>query len=260
MSAESAPEPAGGRVALITGGGSGIGVATAERLARDGAAVAVVDLDLAAARTVVDKIQENGARALAVRADVSDSDQVTAAASQVAAILGPVDILVNNAGILRDNMLFKLSEADWDAVIDVHLKGAYLVSKAVQGSMVQRGFGRIINMSSTSALGNRGQANYSAAKAGLQGFTRTLALELGPFGVTVNAIGPGFIETSMTHSVADRVGSDFDDLRARMAGQVATRRTGTPADIARAVSFFAAEDAGFITGQCLYVDGGLTLP
>lgn len=260
MSGDRGRPPADGRVAIVTGGGSGIGAATAERLARDGAAVAVIDLDLVAAKAVVGPIQASGARALAVQADVSDNAQVTAAAAQAAEVLGPVDILVNNAGILRDNMLFKLSESDWDAVVDVHLKGAYLFSKAVQGSMVQRGFGRIINMSSTSALGNRGQANYSAAKAGLQGFTRTLALELGPFGVTVNAIGPGFIETSMTHSVADRVGSDFEALRARMASQVATRRTGTAADIARAVSFFAAEDAGFITGQCLYVDGGLTLP
>ena len=252
--------PSSRRVALVTGGGSGIGAAVAERLGRDGTAVAVVDLDYAAATAVADRIRADGARALAVRADVADSAQVTAAAALAAETLGAVDILVNNAGILRDNMLFKLSETDWDAVIDVHLKGAYLFSKAVQGAMVQRGFGRIINMSSTSALGNRGQANYSAAKAGLQGFTRTLALELGPYGVTVNAIGPGFIETSMTHAVADRIGSDYEALRDRMAGQVATRRTGTPADIARVVSFFAADDAGFITGQCLYVDGGLTLP
>ncbi|MET7992169.1 3-oxoacyl-ACP reductase FabG [Amycolatopsis sp. NPDC005232] len=248
------------RVAVVTGAGSGIGSACAERLAADGNCVAVVDRDPDAARLVADRITIEGGVATAYGADVSDAREVTATVDRIVADLGPVGILVNNAGILRDAMLYKLPEEDWDAVIDVHLKGAFLFSKAAQRSMVEHRHGRIVNMSSTSALGNRGQANYAAAKAGIQGFTRTLALELGPFGITVNAIGPGFIETAMTRSVAERTGGSFEAMKERMAAAVATRRTGLPADIARAVSFLTAEDAGFITGQCLYVDGGLTLP
>ncbi|HEY1704506.1 MAG TPA: 3-oxoacyl-ACP reductase FabG [Trebonia sp.] len=248
------------RVALVTGAGSGIGAAVAGRLAAGGARVAVLDLDNAAADQVASGITARGNRALAVAADVRKADEVAAAVSRVAAEFGTVHILVNNAGILRDRMLFKMPEADWDAVMDVHLKGAFLCSKAAQRHMVEAGFGRIINMSSTSALGNRGQANYSAAKAGLQGFTRTLALELGAFGVTVNAIAPGFVETAMTHAVADRTGTEFGSMRERMAAAVPTRRTGVPADIANAAAFFAAEESSFVTGQVLYVDGGLSLP
>ncbi|GAA1506002.1 3-oxoacyl-ACP reductase FabG [Nocardioides humi] len=248
------------RVAVVTGAGSGIGAACAQRLALDGHAVAVVDRDLDAARLTADLVTRDGGTAVAYGADVCDSPVVTSTVESIVTDLGPVGILVNNAGILRDAMLFKLAEEDWDSVIDVHLKGAYLFSRAAQRTMVEQRYGRIVNMSSTSALGNRGQANYAAAKAGIQGFTRTLALELGPFGVTVNAVGPGFIETAMTRSVAERTGADFEALRGRMAESVATRRTGQPSDVARAVSFLAAEDAGFITGQCLYVDGGLTLP
>src|SRR5699024_10053912 len=158
--------------------------------------------------------------------------------------------------VIRDNLLFKMTEDDWDTVLDVHLRGAFLMSRAVQRHMTEQGWGRIVNLSSTSALGNRGQANYSAAKAGLQGFTKTLALELGPFGVTANAIAPGFIETEMTASTAERLGITFEEFTAKTAAAIPVRRTGKPADIANAVSFFASENAGFVSGQVMYVAGG----
>jgi 3-oxoacyl-[acyl-carrier protein] reductase len=165
-------------------------------------------------------------------------------------------VLANNAGIIRDNLLFKMSVADWDAVMNVHLRGSFLFARAVESHMRESGWGRIVNLSSTSALGNRGQANYAAAKAGVQGFTKTLALELGRFGVTVNAIAPGFIETEMTAATAERVGVPFEEFKKGAAAQIPVGRTGTPEDIAHAVSFFASEGAGFVSGQVLYVAGG----
>jgi 3-oxoacyl-[acyl-carrier protein] reductase len=188
--------------------------------------------------------------------DVSRPEQVEAAVARVADELGAPTILVNNAGIIRDNLLFKMTTSEWDSVIDVHLRGSFLMSRAVQGYMTKAGFGRIINLSSTSALGNRGQANYAAAKAGLQGFTKTLALELGKFGVTANAIAPGFIETEMTRATAERMGVSFDDFKAALVKDIPVARGGLPADIAHAVSFFASEGAGFVSGQVLYVAGG----
>src|SRR6516165_6720956 len=181
------------RVAIVTGAARGIGAATAQRLATDGMAVAVLDLDAAACAGTVDAITEAGGRALAVGADVSQADQVEAAVGKIAADLGPPVVLINNAGVIRDNLLFKMTDDDWDTVLGVHLRGSFLMSRACQKHMVEARFGRIINLSSSSALGNRGQANYSAAKAGLQGFTKTLAIELGPFGITANAVAPGFI-------------------------------------------------------------------
>src|SRR5262245_16225146 len=198
------------RVAIVTGAARGIGAATARRLARDGFAVAVCDLDEAACADTVTAVEKEGGRALAVGVDVSNSEQVEAAVARIATELGPPVVLVNNAGIIRDNLLFKMTDAEWDAVIGVHLRGAFLMSRATQTHMTTAGWGRIVNLSSTSALGNRGQANYSAAKAGLQGFTKTLAIELGKFGVTVNAIAPGFIATDMTAATAERVGVDFE--------------------------------------------------
>src|SRR4051812_35988367 len=174
------------RVAIVTGGARGIGAATAVRLAADGLAVAVVDLDEASCAGVVEEIAKAGGRAVGVGADVSDSDAVAGAVARVAEELGAPTVLVNNAGVLRDNLLFKMTDSDWDTVISVHLRGAFLMSRAVQAHMTAEKYGRIVNLSSTSALGNRGQANYAAAKAGLQGFTKTLAIELGPFGVTCN--------------------------------------------------------------------------
>ncbi len=244
------------RCAVVTGGARGIGAAVARRLADDGLAVAVVDLDEAACAPVVAAIEAGGGRALAVGADVSDEEAVSAAVARVAAELAPPTVLVNNAGILRDNLLFKMSVDDWDAVMGVHLRGAFLMSRAVQGHMRDAGFGRIVSLSSTSALGNRGQANYSAAKAGLQGFTKTLAIELGRFGVTANAIAPGFIETEMTRATAARLGVSFEDFVALSAEQIPVGRTGKPEDIAHAVSFLVSEGAGFVSGQVIYVAGG----
>ena len=186
------------RTAIVTGAARGIGAAVARKLAHDGFAVAVLDLDESACAGTVDAIEASGGRALAVGADVGDEGSVADAVDRVANDLGAPTVLINNAGITRDNMLFKMTVGDWDSVLNVHLRGAFLMSRAVQKHMVDAGFGRIVNLSSTSALGNRGQVNYSAAKAGMQGFTKTLAIELGKFGVTANAIAPGFIETDMT--------------------------------------------------------------
>ena len=244
------------RVAIVTGAARGIGAGVAQRLSADGMAVAVLDLDESACGTVVDTIAASGGRALAVGADVSDPQQVEAAVQRVAEELGAPTVLVNNAGIIRDNLLFKMDVSDWDAVMSVHLRGAFLMTKAVQAHMTAEKFGRIVNLSSTSALGNRGQVNYSAAKAGMQGLTKTLAIELGKFGVTANAIAPGFIETEMTAETAARIGIGFEDLKKMASDQAAVARTGRPEDIAHAVSFFASEGAGFTTGQVLYVAGG----
>jgi 3-oxoacyl-[acyl-carrier protein] reductase len=245
-----------GRVALVTGGARGIGAATARRLAADGATVAVLDLDASAAAATAGEISPD---AIGVGADVRDADAVQRAVDEVADRLGGLHVLVNNAGVTRDNLLFKLTEDDWDTVIGVHLKGAYLMSKAAQKYFVEQRHGRIVNLSSVSALGNRGQANYSAAKMGLQGFTRTLAIELGPFGVTVNAVAPGFVVTEMTDATATRLGITPEQLREASAQAAPVRRVGYPEDIANAIAFFASDAASFVTGQTLYVDGGAKL-
>ena len=216
----------------------------------------MLDLDEAACKDTVEKITAAGGKALAVGCDVSDEAQVAAAVARIAEELGAPTILVNNAGVLRDNLLFKMSVSDWDTVMNVHLRGAFLMSKACQKHMVDAGFGRIVNLSSSSALGNRGQVNYSAAKAGLQGFTKTLAKELGKFGVTANSVAPGFIATEMTKATADRVGMGFEDFKAAAATQIPVARVGEPEDIANAIAFFTGEAAGFVSGQVLYVAGG----
>jgi 3-oxoacyl-[acyl-carrier protein] reductase len=244
------------RTAIVTGAARGIGAAIAVRLAADGHVVAVVDLDEAACAQTVRTIADGGGQALAVGCDVSDEDAVAAAVARVTEELGAPTILVNNAGILRDNLLFKMSVDDWDAVLNVHLRGAFLMSRAVQSHMVAAGFGRIVNLSSTSALGNRGQANYAAAKAGMQGFTKTLAIELGKFGVTANAIAPGFIETDMTRATAARMNIDFDVMREAAVSQIPVGRTGKPEDIAAVASFLVRADAGFVSGQVIYAAGG----
>jgi 3-oxoacyl-[acyl-carrier protein] reductase len=244
------------RVAIVTGAARGIGAATALRLAADGLAVAVVDLEETAAKATVDTIEAAGGRGLAVGADVSDAEQVEAAVARVAAELGAPTVLVNNAGVTRDNLLFKMTEVDWDTVMGVHLRGSFLMSRAVQKHMVEAKWGRIVNLSSTSALGNRGQANYATAKAGLQGFTKTLAIELGKFGVTANAIAPGFIVSDMTKATAERIGQDWDTYVAARAAEIPVARAGQPEDIAHAVSYFVSEQAGFVSGQVLYVAGG----
>jgi len=244
------------RVAIVTGAARGIGAATAKRLATDGMAVGVLDLDAAACAGTVDAITAAGGRAVAVGADVSQADQVEAAVGKVAADLGPPVVLINNAGVIRDNLLFKMTDDDWDTVLGVHLRGAFLMSRAAQRFMVEQRFGRIVNLSSSSALGNRGQVNYSAAKAGMQGFTKTLAIELGPFGVTANAVAPGFIATDMTAATAARVGMKFEDFQAAAASQIPVRRVGQPEDVAHVISFLAGEAAGFVSGQVIYVAGG----
>ncbi|MFE9445729.1 3-oxoacyl-ACP reductase FabG [Streptomyces sp. NPDC006602] len=252
----STTTPTATRTAIVTGAARGIGATVARRLAEDGFAVAVLDLDEAACKPVVQEIEAAGGRALAVGVDVTDEAGVQAAVERVAAELGEPGVLVNNAGITRDNLLFKMTTDDWDAVMNVHLRGSFLMARAVQGYLTKAGWGRIVNLSSTSALGNRGQANYSAAKAGLQGFTKTLAIELGRFGVTVNAIAPGFIETEMTAATAERIGVPFEEFKAAVAAETPVARIGKPDDIAHAVSFFAGEGAGFVSGQVLYVAGG----
>jgi 3-oxoacyl-[acyl-carrier protein] reductase len=244
------------RVAIVTGAARGIGAAIAKRLADDGFAVGVVDLTEDNCAATVAAIANEGGTALAVGADVSNAEQVAAAVATVADRLGPPTVLVNNAGILRDNLLFKMSEDDWDMVMNVHLRGAFLMTREVQKHQTEQGWGRVVNLSSTSALGNRGQVNYSAAKAGMQGFTKTVAIELGKFGVTANAIAPGFIETDMTAATAARVGADFQQFKDAAAAAIPVRRVGQPEDIAAVASFLVSEEAGFVSGQVIYVAGG----
>ena len=245
-----------GRVAVVTGAGRGIGAAEAVKMAQEGANVAVIDLSAEAGQDTVEAVQEAGQKAIAVACDVSSAKQVGAAFAEVANRFGRIDILVNNAGLLRDNLLFKMSEDDWDKVLDVHLKGSFLCSQAVQQYMVEQEYGRIIMTSSIVALGNKGQVNYSAAKAGLQAMARTLALELGRFNVTVNAVAPGWIETEMTKEAAERVGITMEDMKERFAKNIPLKRFGKPEDIANVVAFLASDEASYISGETIYVAGG----
>jgi len=244
------------RIAIVTGAARGIGAGTAKRLAADGMAVAVLDLNEADGAQAVAEIEKAGGRAIAVGADVSNSEQVQAAVDRVVAELGEPTVLVNNAGITRDNLIFKMSENDWDMVMNVHLRGAFLMTRATQKYMVAAKWGRIINLSSLSAVGNRGQVNYSAAKAGMQGLTKTLAIELGKFGITANAVAPGFIVTDMTAATAARLGMSFEDFQTESAKMIPVQRVGQVEDVAAAISFFASEQAGFVSGQILYLAGG----
>src|SRR5436853_257304 len=245
-----------GRVAFVTGAGRGIAAATALRMGEEGARVALADLDTEGCQQVAAELSKIGSEGLVLSCNVADSALVQDAVDKTAGHFGRLDILVNNAGVLRDNLLFKMSEDDWDTVMNVHLKGAFLCSRAAQKYMVEQKYGRIVSLSSTSALGNRGQANYSTAKAGLQGFTRTLAVELGQFGITVNAVAPGFIDTEMTRTTSRRMGLDPDERIAEAAKIIPVRRVGQPRDVANVICFLSSDAAGLVSGQVIYVAGG----
>jgi 3-oxoacyl-[acyl-carrier protein] reductase len=244
------------RTALVTGAASGIGAGVAQHLATLGHRVGLLDRDHTGVREVADALCAAGGRAVAVRADVSDEADVDAAMIELHQELGEVEILVNNAGFARDSNLVEMPTEDWDAVIATHLRGTYLLSRAVLPSMQRRRFGRIVNISSISALGHAGRANYIAAKAGIEAFTKAVAHEVAGDGITVNAIGPGVIVTKMTELGAQRAGRSLADHIEVLRQTVPVGRVGTPDDIARAVAFFAEDDADFITGQIIYVSGG----
>jgi 3-oxoacyl-[acyl-carrier protein] reductase len=235
---------------LVTGGAKGIGAATAKRLASEGATVVIADFDEAAAQATAEEIGGH-----AVRCDVTKREDVEAAVEATAAH-GSLDILVTCAGIIRDNLLFKMSDEDWDAVIDTHLKGTFYAVRAAQKHMVDQKSGKMVLISSTSALGNRGQTNYATAKAGLQGMCKTLAIELGSYNVNVNCVAPGFIATAMTQQTADRMGVPFDQFMAAVAEQVPLKRVGQPEDVAGLIAYLCSEDAGYVSGQVIYVAGG----
>ncbi|HVB10661.1 MAG TPA: 3-oxoacyl-ACP reductase FabG [Bacillota bacterium] len=245
-----------GHVAVVTGGGRGIGAATASKLAAQGAAVAVADLDQGPADEVAAAIRAAGGKAVGVACDVTSRASVEALADRAVAEFGRLDLLVTCAGLTRDNLLFKMTDEDWDLVIDTHLKGTFNACRAAQKHMVAQKYGKMVLISSTSALGNRGQTNYATAKAGLQGMAKTLAIELGPFNVNVNAVAPGFIETRMTRSTAERMGVDFEKMKEDAAARTPLRRVGQPEDVANVIAFLCSEESSFVTGQVIYVAGG----
>ena len=245
-----------GRVAMVTGASRGIGEATARRFAREGARVCLTDAKLEGALSTARQLVDEGMDVFAAKMDVTSRTEVESAVGETVGRYGRLDILVNNAGVTRDNLIYKMTDDDWRTVLNVHLGGAFFCTRAAQKPMVERNYGRIVNVSSTAALGNRGQANYSAAKAGIQGFTKTLAVELGRYGVTVNAVAPGFIETDMTRDTAARLGVDFDDFVAQRVESIPVGRAGWPEDVAAAILYLASEEAGFVSGQVLYVAGG----
>jgi 3-oxoacyl-[acyl-carrier protein] reductase len=239
-----------GRTAVITGGSRGIGQATATALYQAGAKLAILARDGARARATAAAL---GDRARGYSCDVADAAQVTTAFAAVEADVGSPDILVNNAGITRDNLLFRIGEDDWDEVLDTNLKGAFLVTKAAARGMIKRRWGRIINITSVVGLtGNKGQANYSASKAGLVGFTKAVARELAGRNVLVNAIAPGYIHTDLTQGLSD-------EQRQALLGRIPLERLGHATDIAGAVLFLASEYASYITGQVLVIDGGMVM-
>jgi 3-oxoacyl-[acyl-carrier protein] reductase len=240
-----------GKVALITGGAQGIGKAIAQGLAADGADCIVSDVNLDAAEQTAVVLRSAGGRTLALPANVADGEAVTAMVKQGLHEFGRIDILVNNAGITRDGLLMRMKDDDWDQVLNINLKGAFLCIRALVRPMMKQRSGRIINIASiVGAMGNAGQANYVASKAGLIGLTKTVARELAPRGVTCNAVAPGFIDTAMTQALSD-------DVKEKLLAQIPMARLGTATDVAQAVRFLASEEAGYITGQVIHVNGGM---
>jgi 3-oxoacyl-[acyl-carrier protein] reductase len=234
-----------GKVALVTGAGRGIGKATLARFVAEGAKVAAADLAF-----------DDDVPGLQIQTDVTSREQVEAAVARTIEELGGLDILVTSAGIIRDNLVHKLSDDDWDAVIATHLRGTFLATQAAQAHMTQHGGGKMVLISSVSALGNRGQLNYSAAKAGIQAMTKTLAIELGRFQINVNCVAPGFIATAMTQQTADRLGVPFEDFKQFGADQTPLGRVGEPEDVAGVIAFLCSEDASYVSGQVIYIRGG----
>lgn len=240
-----------GQVVLVTGGARGIGRAIAETFAKGGADVAIADVSLESASKAAEELEAFGIRTMPVKLDVSKSAEVNAAFEFVAKELGRIDILVNNAGITRDGLVLRMKEEDWDAVIDINLKGVFLCSKEAVKIMIKQKYGRIINISSVVAfMGNPGQANYSASKAGIVGITKTVAKEYAARGITVNAVAPGFISTAMTDALTENV-------KQEMLKSIPIGKFGSVDDVANAVVFFAAPDSGYITGQVMHVNGGM---
>ena len=243
----------GGKIAVVTGAGRGIGRAIAMKLAEDGADIAVVDLARESVDDVVGEIRQMGRKALGLTANVTVSSDVEEFIKQVIDEFGRIDILVNNAGITRDTLLMRMKEEDWDSVINVNLKGAFLCTKGVSRIMMKQRYGKIVNISSVIGLmGNAGQSNYGASKAGLLGFTKSAARELAPRNITVNAVAPGFIETQMTDVLPE-------DMKKQLVNQIPLGRIGSSKDVANAVMFLASDASGYITGQTITVDGGMVM-
>ena len=245
------------RVAIVTGGGRGIGAATARRFAQDGAAVVIADVDPGPAADVAADIEQGGGHALAIGTDVSQRSSVEALFGAAVERFGQVDFLVTCAGILRFNLIQDITDDEWNAVIDTHLKGSFLCAQAAQKVMVPRAFGKIVFLSSGAASGYRARVHYSAAKAGIQAMMHALALELGPSNINVNAVAPGLVETRMPQQHAEWLGEDYEAFKASVVAQTPLRRVGTPEEQAAVIAFLCSEDAAFITGQTLSVGGGL---
>ncbi|MEK5442495.1 3-oxoacyl-ACP reductase FabG [Fredinandcohnia sp. FSL W7-1320] len=245
-----------GKVAIVTGSGKGIGAATAIKLAAEGAKVAVIDLKEEFGMETVGTIQASGGEAIAVGCNVTVAEEIEKAVDKVVSHFGRVDILVNNAGVTKDNLVFKMSESDWDIVLDTHLKGSFLFCKAVQKYMVEQRYGKIVNTSSLGSSGKRGQANYSSAKAGIKALTRTLALELGQFNINVNCVAPGFIATDMTRATAERRGITFEQMVSDASKRIPMRRVGNPEDVANVVAFLVSDESSYVAGDCINIGGG----
>ena len=250
------------KAAIVTGGAQGIGRATSRRLAREGAVVGIFDLNGERARQTAAELSADpdvvaaSGRVLAYQCDVTDEGGVESAAAEFAGVAGGVHILVNNAGITRDDLFFRMEKQCWDAVIDTNLTSMFVCTKAAQAFMVKQQYGKIVSLSSRSALGNRGQANYAAAKAGVQGFTATLAIELGQYNINVNAVAPGFIATEMTDATAQRIGKEPTDYQREVAERTPLGRVGTSDEVAATIAFLASDEASYVSGQTLYINGG----